>query len=141
MNPHFDTVIGADPGDRRDTFEQAAQRMGTSAIHIEKDFWVCWILDLPFNGRADSEPRLLFKGGTSLSKGYSLINRFSEDIDVTVFRGDLAHGATFDELEKMSRKKRDSELAQIKEDCSAYIQGPLQRTSCIRVCSMASPAV
>lgn len=126
MNTHFDTVIAADPGDRQDAFEQAAQRLGTSAIHIEKDFWVCWMLDQLFNSRAENEPRLLFKGGTSLSKGFSLINRFSEDIDVTVFRTDLAHGATFDELDKMSRKKRDAELAQIKDDCSAYIQGPLQ---------------
>lgn len=126
MNTHFDSVIAADPGDRKDAFEQAAQRLGTSAIHIEKDFWVCWILDQLFNSRADNEPRLLFKGGTSLSKGFSLINRFSEDIDVTVFRTDLAHGATFDELEKMGRKKRDAELAQIRQDCSAYIQGPLQ---------------
>ena len=41
------------------------------------------------DGRDAGEPRLLFKGGTSLSKAYGLISRFSEDIDITVFREDI----------------------------------------------------
>src|SRR3546814_21020539 len=60
----------------------AAQRLGTTPHNVEKDFWVCWTLDALFNGLPDG-PRLLFKGGTSLSKGFGLIRRFSEDIDVT----------------------------------------------------------
>jgi len=49
-------------------------------------------------------PRLLFKGGTSLSKGYGLINRFSEDIDVTVFRDDIGAQASIAELSQLSGK-------------------------------------
>ena len=50
-----------------------AARIGTTVENIEKDFWVCWTLDLLFNAAEKNEPRLLFKGGTSLSKAYGLI--------------------------------------------------------------------
>lgn len=50
---------------------------------IEKDFWVCWTLDALFNGLPAGAPRMLFRGGTLLSKVFGLISRFSEDIDVT----------------------------------------------------------
>lgn len=49
---------------------------------------MCWALDALFNGLDARNPRLLFKGGTSLSKAFGLIQRFSEDIDITVFRED-----------------------------------------------------
>jgi len=45
---------------------------------------------------------LLFKGGTSLSKAFGLISRFSEDIDITIFRDDLGKGARVEELEALS---------------------------------------
>ena len=51
--------------------------------NVEKDFWVCWVLDVLFNGMGEGHPRLLFKGGTSLSKAYQVIRRFSEDVDLT----------------------------------------------------------
>lgn len=77
-----------------------------------------------FNGRP-SGPRLLFKGGTSLSKGFGLIQRFSEDVDVTVFRDDLGQNYSFEQLEEMSRKKRDRALDDIKAACEEYIKGEL----------------
>ena len=57
--------------------------MGINEAIIEKDFWVCWVLDLLFS---DSPWRdsLNFKGGTSLSKAFDLIHRFSEDIDLII---------------------------------------------------------
>lgn len=48
---------------------------------IEKDFWVCWTLDYLFHDSPWKE-HLAFKGGTSLSKCFDLIHRFSEDIDL-----------------------------------------------------------
>ena len=48
---------------------------------IEKDFWVCWTLDYLFHNSPWKE-HLAFKGGTSLSKCFDLIHRFSEDIDL-----------------------------------------------------------
>lgn len=82
-------VITAPREDRRELFLAAAQRLGTPISNVEKDFWVCWTLDVLYHGLPAGGPRLLFKGGTSLSKAYGLVRRFSEDIDITVFRDDL----------------------------------------------------
>lgn len=68
MNADFLRVIAAAPGERRGLFLKTAERLGTPLQNAEKDFWVSWVLDLLFNGSDDGEPRLLFKGGTSLSK-------------------------------------------------------------------------
>jgi hypothetical protein len=126
MNPDFRAIIGAADADRRDLFLAAAGELGTTLQNVEKDFWVCWTLDILFNGFPAGEPRLLFKGGTSLSKGFGLISRFSEDIDVTVFRDDLGEDSSLDALEAMSRKKREARLDAIKEKASAYINGQMK---------------
>jgi hypothetical protein len=57
--------------------------MGLSEAVVEKDFWVCWTLKQIFTIEQFKE-RLLFKGGTSLSKVFGAIQRFSEDIDLAV---------------------------------------------------------
>jgi hypothetical protein len=67
--------------DRRDLFRAASQKMGVHEAIIEKDFWVCWLLDILFHDSPWKE-RMAFKGGTSLSKAYHAIERFSEDIDL-----------------------------------------------------------
>ncbi len=121
MNAAYQAIIGASDEDRRGLFLATATRIGTTVQNIEKDFWVCWTLDALFHKLPAGGPRLLFKGGTSLSKGYGLISRFSEDIDVTVFREDLNEGATFEELEKLGRKKREARLDAIKSACQEYI--------------------
>jgi predicted nucleotidyltransferase component of viral defense system len=92
LNPAIHAVITASDVERRDLFLGAAARLGTAVQNVEKDFWVCWTLDSLFNGLEVGGPRLLFKGGTSLSKAFGLISRFSEDIDITVFREDLGQG-------------------------------------------------
>jgi hypothetical protein len=122
MNSAFDQVIAADDETRLGLHTTTAQRLGTTPQNVEKDFWVCWTLDALFNGLAD-RPRLLFKGGTSLSKGFGLIKRFSEDIDVTVFRDHLGEAASMVELEALSGKKRGKALDAIKAACEAYING------------------
>jgi hypothetical protein len=70
--------------------ERAGGILGLSPASIEKDFWVCWTLsqlfDLPKWG-----PALTFKGGTSLSKAWGLIERFSEDIDIVIDRHMLGY--------------------------------------------------
>ena len=70
--------------DERGVFiQEAAARLGILPAIIEKDYWVCWLLGKIF---ADPrwEPHLVFKGGTSLSKVFNAIQRFSEDIDLSV---------------------------------------------------------
>lgn len=57
---------------------------GVASIIIEKDFWVCWTLKRLFELQKGDAPTLVFKGGTSLSKAYGAIRRFSEDIDVAL---------------------------------------------------------
>lgn len=125
MNTDFHTIIAASDADRRDLFLGAAARLGTAVQSVEKDFWVCWTLDALFNGLAAGGPRLLFKGGTSLSKAFGLISRFSEDIDITVFRDDLGQGADVAELDALSGKQRRARLDAIRTACQAYIAGPL----------------
>lgn len=119
-------IIAAPAQDRLDLFLATANRIGAPVGNVEKDFWVCWTLNALYHERAAGEPRLLFKGGTSLSKGYGLIQRFSEDIDVTVFRDDLEEPASVEELEALSNKKRRAKLDAIRNACRAYITGPLR---------------
>ena len=123
MNTDLLEIIQATPEDRSDVFLSTANALGTSLKNVEKDFWVCWVLDLIFNGRKKDEPRLLFKGGTSLSKAYSLISRFSEDVDITVFREDLGLNIEVSDLEQLSGKQQRIRLENIKHACQAYIQG------------------
>lgn len=70
------------PNERHLYIEQAAIQKNVSPVIMKKDFWVCWLLNILFNSEfADS---LVFKGGTSLSKVFGAINRFSEDIDLSL---------------------------------------------------------
>lgn len=125
MNAAFREVIAAGDDARRDLFLTTAGRLGTAVQNVEKDFWVCWTLDALFNGLPAGTPRMLFKGGTSLSKSFGLIDRFSEDIDITVFRNDLGEAASVEELEALSGKRRRGRLNAIKAACQAFIAGPL----------------
>ena len=68
MNTAFQRVIGAKDDERLELFLASARRLGTAVQNVEKDFWVCWVLDVLFNGMGEGHPRLLFKGGTSLSR-------------------------------------------------------------------------
>jgi Nucleotidyl transferase AbiEii toxin, Type IV TA system len=102
--PAFITFILAAAEDRRDAFLGAARRLGEAEQNVEKDFCVCWTLDALFNGTDANGPRLLFKGGTLLSKAFGLISRFSEGIDITIFRDDLGQGTSVEELGTLSWK-------------------------------------
>jgi hypothetical protein len=58
--------------------------MDIPAIYVEKDYWMTYALYILFNDPIGKD--IIFKGGTSLSKCYQLIDRFSEDIDLVVLR-------------------------------------------------------
>lgn len=126
LNKAYQNIIAAKDSERRDLFLSAATRLGTTIQNIEKDFWVCWTLDALFHRLKHGGPRLLFKGGTSLSKGYNLISRFSEDIDITVFRDDLGESIPVEDLEKLSNNKRSNRLEAIKHACQNYIDSKLR---------------
>jgi hypothetical protein len=65
--------------------ELSANHFGYEKSHVEKDYWVCKILKEL--SQTDFSRNIYFKGGTSLSKAYGIINRFSEDLDVFVYTG------------------------------------------------------
>lgn len=77
-------VAALPAGQRTELFTATADRrgFGLGAV-VEKDFWVCWALKQIFS-HPDRRDKLLFKGGTSLSKVFGLIDRFSEDIDLVL---------------------------------------------------------
>ena len=122
MNKAFDAFLMRPNQERRDIFDASAERMDTLATHVEKDFWTCRVLDGLYHGLSGDHPRLLFKGGTSLSKAFNVIHRFSEDIDVVVFRDDLGFIDHRDPTRKdLARKARGRLTDELKEAASAYI--------------------
>ena len=74
-------VIHYDKADFADMVSVTSREMGLREAVVEKDFWVCAVLDYLFH-RCQWKDAFTFKGGTSLSKVYGLIKRFSEDIDI-----------------------------------------------------------
>ncbi len=116
--------VSLPPERRALAFEQTAATLAASSVMVEKDFWVCWLLALLF---ADAElaPHVVFKGGTSLSKVYGVIDRFSEDIDLSLspaFVG--ADEAAFDAL--TSRTRRDAALARMQAQCGERTRDTVQ---------------
>lgn len=76
-----DAFLQLSADDRREALEVAASRSGRPAHLLEKDVWVVWSLSALFASPLGD--KLVFKGGTSLSKAYRAIRRFSEDVDLT----------------------------------------------------------
>ena len=114
------------PADRRRRFCEEAQAMlGLPAESIEKDFWVCWTLRELFT-LPQSGSLLTFKGGTSLSKGWKLIQRFSEDIDVVIDRDTLGFGGEkAPQHPGISNKERDRRLEALRMACQSHIRNLL----------------
>ena len=92
--------------DRKSIFHSTAAKMGMTDAIVEKDFWVCLTLDYLFH-RSPWKKAVTFKGGTSLSKGYHLISRFSEDIDLILDWRVLGYGVN-EPWEKRSNTKQDA---------------------------------
>ena len=85
------------PGDeQRKIYQDVSNKLGVPPQAVEKDVWVTLMLKMVFS--SELAPYSIFKGGTSLSKAYDLIKRFSEDIDIGIdreylgFEGDLSKG-------------------------------------------------
>ena len=127
MNDAFRRFLSLPDRDRADVFEETSRRLDTPPAYVEKDFWVCLTLDLLYNGLPDGHPRLLFKGGTSLSKAFQLVPRFSEDIDIVVDRRDLGFSGGSDPTAiGLSRKARERAFARLKDACRSYVFSSLQ---------------
>lgn len=109
--------------ERADAFVIAAKEKGMPPAIIEKDFWVCWTLDYLF-GESRFKDSFAFKGGTSLSKGFDLIERFSEDIDL-IFDWRLLGYAIDEPWERRSNTKQDAFVAKINGDAARFLESEL----------------
>lgn len=111
----METFLHLPAGKRRQLCKEARSRLDLPAASIEKDFWVCWtpreLFALP-----TCAAHLTFKSGTSLSKGWQLIDRFSEDIDVVVDRAFLGFGGA-----RVSK----GQLKMLRKACQGWIQDQL----------------
>lgn len=115
----MDTWAKAAPEDREALFNQTATAKGISPEIVEKDFWVCWILHQVFQFKPF--PRLIFKGGTSLSKAFGIIQRFSEDIDLVINRHELGFNDENDPANQQRTKLRDRTIEKLKSSCRNVI--------------------
>lgn len=107
--------------DRDAYFEEAASRRDLNSIIIEKDFWVCWTLKR-LMGSTGLAKQLTFKGGTSLSKAYGLIDRFSEDVDLTISKTAPLISDVKSPLENgIGRNERDRRSQSLKEAAQRYV--------------------
>lgn len=113
--------------ERRIVFDEASALLGLPAISVEKDFWVCWMLKTMFGLEGVGES-LVFKGGTSLSKAYGLIQRFSEDIDIVVDREKLGFLDDRDPEAAPSRKQRRKRMGELREACGHFVKDTLAPT-------------
>lgn len=127
MKQAFIEILQSTLDERRALFSAVASDIETRAENIEKDLYVCWALDFLFNRRPTDPVRLYFKGGTSLSKAYGLINRFSEDIDIGIFKADLRAPLEADIAALPSVNQQQKALAeQVDEAARQYVAGPLR---------------
>ena len=123
-----DSIFSLSARDRADFFQAAVARVGRTAILLEKDVWVVWALRALFEDPVGAH--LVFKGGTSLSKAHRLIERFSEDVDLTHDIRELAAdllprgdgGEVLDIPETRSQIRRVSEAIR-NERLPAWVSG------------------
>lgn len=101
-------------------FQEVSSTKGLSKAIIEKDLWVCVILDYLFT-KSPRQDSLAFKGGTSLSKAYNLIERFSEDIDLILDWRVIGYGKT-EPLEERSVNQQDKLNKEILAKTSEFLQ-------------------
>jgi len=89
---------------RQELFRETSRKMGVHEAIIEKDFWVCLILWILFSSERWGD-KVVFKGGTSLSKVYGAIERFSEDIDLILDWRELGYSKDDPWLPESKNKK------------------------------------
>ena len=107
--------------ERFQAFAEAAERLDIGPHIIEKDFWVCWLLRLIF---ADAElgGHIVLKGGTSLSKVFGIIQRFSEDIDLSVDPDWLGFGGEVRPDAASSRSQFEKRARALEDACIAAVR-------------------
>jgi len=116
----MDNFLLLKDADKKVYFDVVANELDVTPQLIEKDFWVCWILKMLFS-LPESGNHLTFKGGTSLSKCYNVIKRFSEDVDVSIERTFLTSQESIEPDRKQSGKENQRRLDRLKQACQEKI--------------------
>lgn len=109
--------------DRMELFQATAISMGMQPNVIEKDFWVCFMLDHLFHD-CKYKNAFVFKGGTSLSKSYHVIERFSEDIDLILDWRKIMNDEV-NPWEERSKTKQDLLNKQINSEAAKFYKEEL----------------
>jgi len=117
----MEVLLQLSPADRRLACLQAEDRMRLQAASVEKDLWVCWTLRELFSLAALGST-LTFKGGTSLSKAWELIKRFSEDIDIVIDKAALGFGDAASPEHAASAKQRRLRLDALRTGAREWIR-------------------
>ncbi|MCI0747250.1 MAG: nucleotidyl transferase AbiEii/AbiGii toxin family protein [Verrucomicrobia subdivision 3 bacterium] len=120
----MDAFARLPPDERRIYFDGAATARSFDPQIVEKDFWVCWTLKALFQ-LPEIGPHLIFKGGTSLSKVFKIIRRFSEDIDVSIDRAFLGFGGANEPEAGASNKEKQRRVEALKAACQQKIAAEL----------------
>jgi hypothetical protein len=121
----MDAFIAMTEEERRRFCKEAEGKTGLLPASVEKDFWVCWTLKQLFTLPGWGS-HLTFKGGTALSKGWKLIERFSEDIDIVIDREALGFGGAKSPEKAPSNKNRRRRLEALKAECQKRIHEELK---------------
>ncbi len=116
----MDRFLSMTETDRRVHCERSGELLHLAASAIEKDFWVCWMLRALFSLQ-DMGQKFTFKGGTSLSKGWGLIERFSEDLNVVIDRSSLGYGGDRSPENAQSNKERGRRLDGLKTAARQFV--------------------
>ena len=120
------------PIEERDPyFVEVANRRRLSPLFVEKDFWVCFLLHIVFSTPAFADT-IVFKGGTSLSKVFGAINRFSEDVDLSVEPSWLGFADEESPDAAPSRSKFDKRWKALNAACADAVEvriGPILEQS------------
>lgn len=103
------------PQEQKEILQTAAARLGRQAAVLEKDIWVCWVLQTLFS-IPDAHP-MAFKGGTSLSKVYEIIDRFSEDVDIT-----LDYRSFDDDFDPFATGVSKTKISKFSDRLKGYVQ-------------------
>ena len=106
---------------RKELFFETSAKKGMPPAIVEKDFWVSWVLLRLFE-HPELSKKILFKGGTSLSKAFRLIERFSEDIDLVL---DWRLLTKDNPKKERSKKQQNIFNENLRKSAEEYVQGKI----------------
>ncbi len=129
-----DRYLSLGARERLELLDAASRQSGLAPAILEKDYWVCKTLDVLF-ALPELGSHLVFKGGTSLSKVYGLIDRFSEDVDISFHREFLGFGEELDP-EAATGKEQSRRIEALQQACRDCIRENLLPRLCEAIAAL-----